>query len=1177
MALSSRKPPGSGFVANCAFAPEALAAVSHRNSRGFFVSFSLFVCVLSSVFLVCSHTTLHLSPHTVVASATAAEGGLASSVSERSNYMARFNIPAHHVDLIWTKSGTHSFSKAGINYTWNERKTNIGVYAGYSELYDGSTSQYCTLPEAKVDTQATVGRRVMAAGACPNFGKVIAFTNREGSPRTDLKRWQNEIHAVVMPHSTKGCASEASPGASEVPKAQEGFAMYAGYMTHCPFNSGVYEKDMITDTEYDPTVCSFVTAKNPLRFLDTTTPQQGQTYTPFAFHGNGGYDGYDYAGQTKHVGCPPYSAPRKTSPMKDRSWITDAFECSRLSSCTNHCWPFKSGGHCFRSLPAQFNVETKECRLLGYHTQDYRLPQCAENDTSDASQFYCVRPIKTKETSAYAYVTGHTRPDFETKCPPREPFSGVQWGTTTDGKFCAPLASPEVMDNVTAERCGQLAFERSTSDDSRLQYQNQGYLWTTFISTSCDMTQPSLSCVSSSKGKCLLHRSVPNCFFVNTNAMSFTALSAVDPTIAKAPRPEGILPENKCVDVNCGPHGTCDKTTGKCICKPGYIGDNCETVDKCHNNDCSGHGTCDSKSGQCICQPCFTGSNCETQLKDCCEADSDCGDHGRCQDKTCVCNTCYGGTKCNEKIPDCCASDTDCTTPNTKCNLQTQKCECKEGWKGPDCSIVDRCANVTCPGSQICDPDTGKCGCPDMCMEGDKCDVKKKGCCKDNADCNQPNGYCQMDIRQCKCYEGFQGDYCEESVDRCKGVTCKNGGTCDPATGLCNCGVCNSGPLCEKVTPNCCDSDAACENGGKCNPSTHRCECPPQFGGDNCKDQGEKCKGVKCNTGYCDASTGKCVCDQCHTGDRCGTKVPNCCVTNNDCGGPSHGVCNPTDHTCDCLPGWEGPKCDSQADQCKDVLCHNGAKCDPSTGKCICFTDFGDRNCETCNDEACANGGTCQPNGTCECPEGFTGPKCDGNTTGPLCQGVVCHNGGTCNEDTGKCECQDGFTGPTCDDPLSQFSCEVWCTKPDNVLPEPKCDPERDCKDRCCKAVTACVGQLPAGESDEAQWKKCYTEKMKENEDECCMPKSEIADNMVMFLAMGGVILLAGAGALAYNMMSRGGGQAPGSVDFGEAGGGADVAPEDEEAIEVDLDDFKSHPDDAVDLGPKLESTNWDA
>lgn len=31
------------------------------------------------------------------------------------------------------------------------------------------------------------------------------------------------------------------------------------------------------------------------------------------------------------------------------------------------------------------------------------------------------------------------------------------------------------------------------------------------------------------------------------------------------------------------------------------------------------------------------------------------------------------------------------------------------------------------------------------------------------------------------------------------------------------------------------------------------------------------------------------------------------------------------------------------------------------------------------------------------------------------------------------------------------------------------------------------------------------------------------ADNMVMFLAMGGVILLAGAGALAYNMMSGGG------------------------------------------------------
>lgn len=303
-------------------------------------------------------------------------------------------------------------------------KRNVGVYAGYSDLYDGSASGYCALSEAKVDTLTTVGRRVMAAGACPNYGKVIAFTNKAGAPRTGLSRWQNEIHAVVMPHSTKGCAATASPGASEVPKRQEGFAMYAGYMTHCPFNSSVYEKDMLTDSEYSPTVCSFVTASNPLRFLDTTVKQPGLSYTPHAFHGAGGHQGYDYAGQTAHVGCPPYNAPKLTSPMKDSSWITDPFECSRLSSCTNHCWPFKSGGHCFRSLPAQFNVQTRECRLLGYHTQDYRLSACAEEDTSDESRFYCVRPIKTRETSVYAYITAHTRPDYATKCRKwRGPFA----------------------------------------------------------------------------------------------------------------------------------------------------------------------------------------------------------------------------------------------------------------------------------------------------------------------------------------------------------------------------------------------------------------------------------------------------------------------------------------------------------------------------------------------------------------------------------------------------------------------------------------------------------------------------------------------------------------------------------------------------------------------------------
>ena len=42
-----------------------------------------------------------------------------------------------------------------------------------------------------------------------------------------------------------------------------------------------------------------------------------------------------------------------------------------------------------------------------------------------------------------------------------------------------------------------------------------------------------------------------------------------------------------CLDVNCGNNGTCNPQTGKCDCKNGYTGANCQTPpDLCKNIDC---------------------------------------------------------------------------------------------------------------------------------------------------------------------------------------------------------------------------------------------------------------------------------------------------------------------------------------------------------------------------------------------------------------------------------------------------------------------------------------------------------------------------------------------------------------------------------------------------------------
>jgi hypothetical protein len=64
---------------------------------------------------------------------------------------------------------------------------------------------------------------------------------------------------------------------------------------------------------------------------------------------------------------------------------------------------------------------------------------------------------------------------------------------------------------------------------------------------------------------------------------------------------------------------------------------------------------------------------------------------------------------------------------------------------------------------------------------------------------------------------------------------------------------------------------------------------------------------------------------------------------------------------------------------------------------------------DKCKDVTCVNGGTCE-DGTCKCPEGFSGTKCE---VKDKCFGVTCENGGTC--DDGTCTCPEGYYGTNCE------------------------------------------------------------------------------------------------------------------------------------------------------------------
>jgi len=97
-----------------------------------------------------------------------------------------------------------------------------------------------------------------------------------------------------------------------------------------------------------------------------------------------------------------------------------------------------------------------------------------------------------------------------------------------------------------------------------------------------------------------------------------------------------VTPSAACLS-GCSSRGVC--FYGRCICDPGWLGDECAREAAC-DADCHGHGVCGR--GVCFCDPGWTGPTC-AELVPC---PAGCSGHGKCSLGKCYCSDGWRGADC---------------------------------------------------------------------------------------------------------------------------------------------------------------------------------------------------------------------------------------------------------------------------------------------------------------------------------------------------------------------------------------------------------------------------------------------------------------------------------------------------------------------------------------------------
>ncbi|KJH43280.1 EGF-like domain protein [Dictyocaulus viviparus] len=447
-----------------------------------------------------------------------------------------------------------------------------------------------------------------------------------------------------------------------------------------------------------------------------------------------------------------------------------------------------------------------------------------------------------------------------------------------------------------------------------------------------------------------------------------------------------------------------------------------------------------------------TGDNCEHILRNVCESDSACNNHGKCvltrnlNEFECHCDEGWIGDTCSEPDP-CplayCNNGGKCIKNGTEFT-----CSCSSGFYGKHCELdIDECEMSPCAfgkcfnlvGSYRCECDAG--------FIGKDCQVYRSGfeCTTSGPNACRNGGVCISDANNntCVCPPMYQGLYCEKDVDECSfSNPCENAGTCVNIDGgfQCLCTAAFEGELCSVNKDDC--KYHKCEAGATCVDlnGSYRCECPRGKIGSFCQFN-DPCLSMPCLNGRCivDLVTGNftCACDRGYTvkGTLCDKDIDECaewgkalCYNGATC------VNVAGTYTCECPPGVTGASCDTLMELCDPNPCENGGICIDRLNhfECSCLEGFSGPTCAekcrenewcSCSMNSCMNGGYCKEN-KCKCLTGFTGRYCEKKLD--PCIITKCPFGHICIENNKtnsiSCECPVGFTGFDCQSEIDECS-----------------------------------------------------------------------------------------------------------------------------------------------------------